>query len=51
MSWYRHEGHPVALLRFQANQARPTLRLKVVSFEQGQVTIHGESAERARAGL
>ena len=50
VSWYRHEGHPVALLRFQPNQVRPTLRLKVVRFEQGQVTIHGESAERGRAG-
>jgi hypothetical protein len=50
VSWYRHEGQPVAVLRFQANQARPTLRLKVVHFEQGQVTIQGESAERARPG-
>jgi hypothetical protein len=51
VSWYRHEGHPVALLRFQTDQARPTLRLRVVRFEQGQVTVHSESTERLRAGL
>jgi hypothetical protein len=50
VSWYRHEGHPVALLRFQADQPRPTLRLKEVRFDQGQVTLHGESAERPRTG-
>jgi hypothetical protein len=50
VSWYRHEGLPVALLRFQADQARPTLRLKVVHFDQGQVTIHGESTDRSRSG-
>jgi hypothetical protein len=50
VNWYRHEGHPVALLRFQADQARPTLRLKDIRFDQGQVSIHGESTERARGG-
>lgn len=50
VQWYRHEGYPVALLRFQADQARPTLQFKGVQFEHGQLTIHGRSAE-SRAAL
>jgi hypothetical protein len=50
VSWYRHEGHPVALLRFQANRERPTLRLKTVKINQGVIYIHGRSNdERACA--
>ena len=47
--WYRHEGYPVALIRFQADLARPTLQFKAVQFEQGSITIHGRSRE-AQAG-
>jgi hypothetical protein len=45
VSWFRHEGYPVALIRFQADQARPTLQLEDVRFEQGSITIHGRSRE------
>jgi hypothetical protein len=41
VSWYRHEGHPVALLRFQADQARPTLELQQVQVAQGAITVQG----------
>jgi hypothetical protein len=47
VTWYRHEGHPVALLRFQYDQARPTLQLKAIQFEPGRITIHGKPASRA----
>jgi hypothetical protein len=50
-SWYRHEGHPVAILRFQANQPRPTIRLVSVRVEQGKLTVHGESTERTRTAM
>jgi hypothetical protein len=43
VTWYRHEGYPVALLRFQADQPRPTLQLKAVRLQQGSITIHGQS--------
>jgi hypothetical protein len=45
VNWYRHEGHPVALLRFQADQARPTLQLLAVQLERGAITIQGRSNE------
>jgi hypothetical protein len=51
ISWYRHDGHPVAILRFQANQARPTLKLRHVRIEPGMLTIHGESTERTRTAM
>src|SRR5262249_12286208 len=48
VNWYRHDGYPVALLRFQADQPRPTLQLKAIQLEQGRITIHGKkSADRA----
>ena len=50
VSWFRHEGYPVALIRFQADLARPTLQLKAVQFERGSITIHGRSSE-GQAGV
>jgi hypothetical protein len=45
VSWYRHPetGHPVAVLRFQADQPRPTLQLRALHLTQGTLTIHGRS--------
>jgi hypothetical protein len=45
VTWYRHEGHPVALLRFQADQARPTLQLHVVRLEPGVISVQGRTNE------
>jgi hypothetical protein len=45
--WYRHEGNPVALLRFQANQSRPTIRLQRLVLRQGELVIEGRSADDA----
>jgi len=51
VNWYRHtNGHPVALLRFQADQARPTLQLLGVQLEQGAITVKGRSNEPIPAG-
>ncbi len=41
INWYRHEGYPVALLRFQADQPRPTLELRLVQIAQGAITLQG----------
>jgi hypothetical protein len=51
VSWYRHEGHPVAILRFQANQPRPTIKLRNVLIEQGKLTVYGESGDRRRTAM
>ena len=46
VTWYRHEGKPVAILRFQPNQPRPAIKLKQVIVEQGKLTVSGESGGR-----
>jgi len=38
---YRHEGHPVALIRFQADQARPTANLACIRTEPGTLIVRG----------
>jgi hypothetical protein len=45
VSWYRHEGYPVALLRFQADQPHPTLKLQAVQFEDHHVIIRGQCSD------
>jgi hypothetical protein len=47
VNWYRHEGYPVALLRFQANLARPTLQLRAVRLEPGAIIVQGRSSDSA----
>jgi hypothetical protein len=53
VSWYRHEGRPVALLSFQADQPRATLQLTEIKVEAGKITIRGKGSEAlaARAAL
>src|SRR5437764_358064 len=51
VTWYRHNGHPVALLRFQADQAHPTLLLQDVHLDKGSLTIRGRSPEAALHSL
>ncbi|MBY0228563.1 MAG: hypothetical protein K2W96_04705 [Gemmataceae bacterium] len=41
VSWYRHDGLPVALLRFQTDKAKPTIRLETAKVEQGAVVFAG----------
>ena len=45
LTWYRTNGHPVALLRFQADQPHPSLLLQGVQMQQGALTIRGRSPE------
>jgi hypothetical protein len=45
VAWYRHDGCPVALLRFQADQPRPTLQLTGVQFRDGEIAVSGQPSE------
>jgi hypothetical protein len=42
VTWYRNNAHPVALIRLQANQNRPTLQMKRFEITDGQAHIHGK---------
>jgi hypothetical protein len=50
VTWYRHEGMPVALLRFQADRARPTMQLNAVQIEDGSITIKGRTVDPMALG-
>jgi hypothetical protein len=43
VTWYRHEGMPVALIRFPTERARPSLQIKGIQVDQGVLTLNGES--------
>ena len=47
VTWYRHEGNPVALLHFQADQDRPTFRLEHLALDNQRIEIFGRSTERS----
>jgi hypothetical protein len=47
VTWYRRDGNPVALLRFQATQPRPTVRLERLELSEGELLVVGRSAEAA----
>lgn len=47
VSWYRHEGHPVALLRFGTDQPRTTIQLKHVELQEGRLLIQGRCLDPA----
>jgi hypothetical protein len=41
--WYRYNGHPTALLRFQSSQPRTTLQLQALQIDQGSIRIRGKT--------
>jgi hypothetical protein len=43
VTWYRHGGNPVALLCFQADQDRPTIKLEHLVLAQGVLEFNGKS--------
>jgi len=52
-TWYRHNGHPVLLLRFQAGRSRPTFQLQQFELHAGVLSIAGHSLDttpQARVG-
>jgi hypothetical protein len=45
LSWYRREGNPVAVLRFQSDQPRTTVLLENLDLQPGKIYIQGQSLE------
>jgi hypothetical protein len=41
VSWYRHDGHPVAVLHFESSQPHPTVQLQHVLLEDGKLIVQG----------
>jgi hypothetical protein len=47
VTWYRHEGNPVAVIRFQADKPQPTVYLRRLELHHGEIRIGGRSSEAA----
>lgn len=50
VSWYRHEGRPVGLFRFYANQIRPATQIHTLKVENGRFLIAGRTRLESTAG-
>ncbi len=45
VTWFRHNGRPVALLRVQSDQPRPTVLLQRLEFQPATLLISGSGTE------
>jgi hypothetical protein len=45
VTWYRHQGHPVVLLRFEADRSNPTFLLQQLELRPGTLRIIGRSLD------
>jgi hypothetical protein len=45
IQWYRNDGNPVAVLRFQADKREPTIQFQRLRIEQGRIQIKGRSLD------
>lgn len=43
ITWYRHEGNPVAVVKFQSDRQRPTAQLRRLEVVPGKITVQGVS--------
>jgi len=47
VTWHRIRGNPVALIRLQKDQARPSLQLQQMEVKEGKIVLTGRSMEPA----
>lgn len=47
ISWYRNDGHPVAIMRFHTDLSRPTFQFDRVELEDGLLRVRGRSTTAA----
>lgn len=45
VNWYRHNGNPVALVRFQPDRPNPSVVLQRLELQEGRIIIEGKSTE------
>jgi hypothetical protein len=44
VTWYRHQGHPTAILKIQSDQNQASALLQQIDLQPGIITIVGQSA-------
>jgi len=45
ITWFRHDGHPVAIMRFQSNLTRPTFQFEQLELKGNKLTIVGRATD------
>ncbi len=50
VSWYRHDGRPVGLFRFYANQLRPATQIHTLKVDAGMITLAGRTRLETSTG-
>lgn len=45
INWFRKDGHPVAIMRFQAVETRPTFQFDKIELTNGKLTVLGRSSD------
>jgi hypothetical protein len=45
VTWFRHDGHPVALLRLQSDQPRATMHLQRLELQPSTILISGSTPD------
>jgi hypothetical protein len=48
VNWYRHDGNPVALVRFQPDRPNPSVVLQRLELQDGRIVVEGKSTEPVR---
>lgn len=47
VTWFRHRGHPIALLQLQANQSRPSFQLRRLEVQAGRLRVASSPTREA----
>ncbi|MER3415631.1 MAG: hypothetical protein C4297_05390 [Gemmataceae bacterium] len=45
IQWYRYQGLPTAVIRFQANRREPTFRLRQLELQEGLLRLRGQTLD------
>ncbi len=45
VTWYRHDGNPVAVLKFSSDVQHSTVQLKTLKLEPGRILLQGSSSD------
>lgn len=51
VTWYRHDGNPVGLFRFYADQLRPTTQVQMFRVADGTISVAGRTRIETAAGV
>lgn len=51
VEWYRHNGNPVAIIKFQSDRMRPSAQLQDIQVRNGEVRLQGRSFDPVQSNF